>query len=152
MHRLLYLLLISTLSLNCGAQEAEPSNKTATLEGIQETFYANGQLKSSGNYITGLKEGLHKEWWKNGALSAESIYVNGKINGLIRWYNEDGVLVAQGNMKNGLRDGLWKICDYSEPTICIDAAYKMEQKHGLWKVYHDNGQLKEEAHWQDNKK
>jgi len=98
-----------------------------------------------------IKNGYVEELYPNGNLSAAGFYRNGKANGLMKWYNENGLLVAEGDMVDGKRNGPWKICDYHDPSACIAANFNMEIREGLWKVYHENGQVIMAQNWVDDK-
>ena len=70
--------------------------------GVYETFYEDGQLKSKGTYIKGKKEGLHKWWYSNGSLEREGYYLNGKKDGVYRWWYLSGQLYIKGEYKEGV--------------------------------------------------
>ncbi len=131
------------------------NNKDTSIEndGLKRTHYQNGQLKSEGNYVDGLKEGLHKEWQENGVLELEGFYVKGKANGLMKWYHEQGHLAAKGNMIKDIRNGPWIICDVEENGFCIEAYFKDGRREGVWKINHENARDKlwKEQTWVDDK-
>lgn len=95
------------------------------------------------------KEGLWVERDRNGLLQAEGYYKNGKANGWMKWYHE-GQLIAMGKMIDGQRNGPWKICDVNDASFCIDANFINESREGLWKIYHDTGELWKEQIWKND--
>ncbi len=48
-------------------------------EGIQKSYWKNGQLKVEVNYINDNKEGIYKQYYVDGQLCEEVNYVNDKI-------------------------------------------------------------------------
>lgn len=111
-------------------------------DGLRKTYHQNGQLKSEGNYTSGLKEGLHKEWDENGILLLKGFYNRGKANGLMQWYHDKGHLAGEGQMLDDVRFGAWKICDIQENGFCIEAHFKNGKRDGVWKIYHESARDK----------
>ena len=97
------------------------------LEGLETSYYANGQIKEEGNYKDGKKDGLWKYWDENGKLRYEKNYKDGERDGLWKEWFKNGQLTAESNYKDGLPDGLWK-------------------------KWYENGQLKYERNYKDGKR
>ena len=70
--------------------------------GVYETFYENGNIKSKGTYLNSKKEGLHQWWYSNGSLEREGLYINGKKDGLYKWWYPNGQLYIEGEYKGGV--------------------------------------------------
>lgn len=70
--------------------------------GVCETFYENGNLKSKGIYLNNKKEGLHQWWYSNGSIEREGLYINGKKDGLYKWWYPNGQLYIMGEYKGGI--------------------------------------------------
>ena len=49
------------------------------LNGVVETHYGNGQLRSRANYKDGNIDGLREVWYDNGQLQSRENYKDGKV-------------------------------------------------------------------------
>lgn len=125
--------------------------KNRKKEGFWKEFYKNGQLKTEGTYISGLKEGLHKEWWENGQLAVAGNFKNGKENGHMKFVHDNGHLVGEGNFKNGERIGIWKFYNFDTGLLEVKGNWKAGKQDGLWKYYYQSGLLEKEEIFKDNK-
>lgn len=115
--------------------------------GLWKEFYANGQLKSEGNYSNGKKEGVHREWNKNGQLELEGNFKNGLEQGLMKWFYK-GYIAGEGLMKNGKRDGVWKVYTLESGILSMESNFKDGKPDGqILRVYHKNGQVSKENYW-----
>ncbi len=61
-------------------------------EGIQKSWYENGQISWEGNYykgdnlsLQGKQDGIQKKWHENGQIWYEENYTKGKLNSLKIW-------------------------------------------------------------------
>ena len=64
--------------------------------GVVETHYDNGQLKSRTNYKNGKLEGVWEDWYKNGQLKSRGLF-------------KDGVAVEQENDRNVSEEKLLRL-------------------------------------------
>ncbi|MEQ9424964.1 MAG: toxin-antitoxin system YwqK family antitoxin [Cyclobacteriaceae bacterium] len=71
-----------------------------------ETFYDNGQVKSSVAMENGLKNGLMKEYYPDGTLKVQTNWQNGILNGKMIKYYETGQKESEVNWINGKKDGI----------------------------------------------
>ena len=55
------------------------TEKEDTKDGLIETFFKNGQLRSRGNFNNGKREGLVENFYKNGQLRNRDTYKNGEL-------------------------------------------------------------------------
>ncbi len=85
------------------------------------------------------KKELVSEYYKNGFLFREVYYTNGLRNGISKEYNEDGQLVTILNYRNN-------ILINSEEINRLNGEGK---KHGVWKTFHMNNQLKSESYYEN---
>ena len=135
-------------------------------DGYFEWYYANGILRSKGNYAKGKQIGEYlwydtdgnlkkKENHKNGKLDGtcayEEYYPNGKLlvktafagglqNGWTVYYQEDGTKHSEGNLKNGNRDGEWKYYDENgniEGTIVFKIDYEIKEANMFLQLPND---------------
>ncbi|HSJ67102.1 MAG TPA: toxin-antitoxin system YwqK family antitoxin [Anditalea sp.] len=97
-------------------------------------YHGNGQLEQEGFYVNGDKNGIWREWNDEGMLTEEAIYHS---SGDIRWINIWG---ADG--KQQIRDGVGHLVTYHDNgKISARGAIKDSIFDGMWKFFHENGQL-----------
>jgi len=156
-------------------------------QGKWKWFYEDGILKMEGNFNHGLKNGYFKEYdrkgnlvsvskyvngekehkveeiskldvktdyWSNGKPKIVATYKNGVPEGVRREYNEkgkieksyifhNGKMVAEGIFTDaGLHEGTWKEY-YEDGSLKSEGDYENDKKTGLWKYYYPNGQIEE---------
>lgn len=81
------------------------ATKKFKLDGISNSWFKNGQLKSQLTYTYGKQNGIESTWYENGKLATEANYINGNIDGKsIGWY-ENGQLKSEFNYVNGHYNG-----------------------------------------------
>ena len=115
--------------------------KNGKLTGGWVTYHKNGQLKTKGAYLEGIKVEFWVGFDQGGTKILEGNYTNGPF-----WSKKEN-----GQYKDGFRDGLWKTTSVSNSIICNLSAknnvgqsvlnYKKGLKHGLFTVYHANNNL-----------
>ena len=119
----IYLSMLAMIVIigNCNYNQIDvmPINQTD----VDYSYYSNGQLEFSAEYLNGKLDGLSKHWSENGNLISESQYSNGQLHGLWKKY-------------------------YSNQNIQYEVQYAHGQKHGKEKWYYENGQLKSEQTFQ----
>ena len=71
-------------------------------EGIDKTFYENGNLWEERNFHNGVRDGLGKEYFESGQLKFDANYRNDECNGLYRVFYEDGTLKSETNFSNNI--------------------------------------------------
>jgi len=86
----------------------------------------------------------------NGSLISEYYMVNGKKEGELKEYKKNKLNLSI-NYINGIKHGLYKEY-YDNGNIRIECNYSDEQKHGLYKKYYDNGNIRIECNYIDDKK
>lgn len=148
------------------------TDKQGRKQGPWKTFYADGDLKTSGNYLDGKKNGIFKEYDRDGNLLNIEKYDNGEkvirdkatANYEIkRNYYPDGSIKTQATYLNGQMDGVRR--EYDQQGN-IKEAYIMDQgtmvakgivdKAGMrqsdWRDYYKSGQLKAKGQYNDDLK
>lgn len=102
------------------------------LDGLNETYWENGQKQSESNYKDNEKDGLHKAWYRNGQLEVEENYKNGFRHGIKKRYNSDGTISDELNYKNGKKYGVQKSYyndgSYTETYINEDGTIKYSKE------------------------
>ncbi|WP_207420242.1 hypothetical protein [Desertivirga brevis] len=68
-------------------------------------YYDNGNKKAEKLYEMGQSVGLWREWFKNGRIEAEFSFIDGQYSGPYISYMEDGSVRAKGTYVNGRQEG-----------------------------------------------
>ena len=158
-------------------------------------FYDDGSLKMEGNFFHGLKNGYFKlydkngnlvsiekyvngekqekaeeiakldvktDYWPNGKPKVIATYKNGVPEGVRREYNKEGKveksyvfhngkIIAEGVLTDaGKKEGHWKEY-YDDGKLKSEGDYKNDKKTGRWRYYYHNGQLEETGEYVDGK-
>lgn len=156
-----------------GKIKSEIYYKDDILDGSYRTYYpTKGTLQEEFNYVAGEKEGEQKTYYSNGKIKSERFYKNNKYHGIHRFYQENGELESEKTWKNGQLDGISNsyghkriISNYRlgkleglyieyqieyltrKETINKTGYYIDGQEEGLWKHYHQNGQIMRETNY-----
>ena len=110
------------------------------LNGVQKTFYDNGQLQSIENYVMDTKEGLFEKYDYYGNKVSSYLYHEGELHGeytRIEYDNYKRLIRTVGKYKMGKEDG---------ETIQYEGYNKVR------KVIYDNGDIKFEENYDKNGK
>lgn len=101
-------------------------------QGEWKEFHANGQLKSIGKYVNGIKVGEWKFFFENGKMFETGKYDNrGREQGKWMWYYSDGNVRRESNFYNGLEDG--NFVEYNDSGAVITKGQYLEGlKEGTW--------------------
>lgn len=70
------------------------------LNGLYQTWHANGKIAEKYTYVNNIREGLYEEWYENGNKTVEFIAVNGSVDGIAISWNEDGTFKQLKYFKN----------------------------------------------------
>lgn len=79
--------------------------------GVRETFWPNGQPRTSYHQQKGNTEGLFQQWYESGQKQFEATFVSGRLHGEFRSWHEDGSASLFGRWENGLRSDTWTFWD-----------------------------------------
>ena len=82
--------------------------KNDTLNGMQKTYFTNGNLAEETNYVNGEKDGSSKIYSENGKVTKKLNYKNGELHGSAIYYTPTGELLIEGNYSEGRKTGKWK--------------------------------------------
>ena len=75
------------------------------LTGVQEGYYANGQLASRDHYKQGVRDGLYEMWHENGQQWLRANFKREKLDGVSLVWHPNGKLHELGHYQNGLLHG-----------------------------------------------
>jgi len=120
---------------------AEYTLKNGQLNGTFKSYYQNGKIKKSGNYINGKENGLFKEYNEDGSINIEYSMKDGELNGPFKIYYDNGNIKMTGSYINGFENG--KFIVYNEDgTISKEYYMKNDERNGIYTgYYYDEGEL-----------
>lgn len=84
------------------------------LEGLQITYFPNGETAEKTNYRNDLKNGESFVYSDSGQLLQHLNYKNGELHGPATYYNMDGEKLIEGNYKEDRKTGTWKYYENSK--------------------------------------
>ena len=125
--------------------QAEYTLKNGLLNGTLKSYYQNGNLKKTGNYINGKENGLFKEYNEDGSINIEYSMKDGEMNGAFKTYYENGQVKKTGGFLNGKQNG--KFYEYAE-NGWLDAEYTMlnDELNGTLTIYNQNKKYEEKQY------
>jgi uncharacterized protein len=121
--------------------------------GYKTTFQQGGYIAE--NYIDDVKQGNTNYYYPDGKLQMYIPFVNGLEEGISKEYSPDGTVITYVEYKkgfmvsrerinrkdrSGLKQGRWKFF-YDNGMVKLDGVYKDDKKHGYFKEYDEKGQL-----------
>jgi antitoxin component YwqK of YwqJK toxin-antitoxin module len=136
--------------------------------GLSESYYTNGKLKSKGKNVTSVEK-----YYKTGTFETYNEFTSeletlesfkkGKPIGEYIIYGRNGDLKEIGNYdENGKLSGEWKEYYYSylqnsdnkypKATLKVTGYFKNGNTTGEWKLYYENGNLNAVGHFENNEK
>jgi hypothetical protein len=125
-----------------GQIKLEENWKDDKKDGLQKSYYENGQIKLEENWKDHKKDGLQKSYYENGQLEEESTYKNDKEIGLVKSYYQNGQLALEGNVKNDKYDGSFKSY-YENGQLKSEGNMNKGEESGIWKEYNEDGEVEE---------
>ncbi|MCP9201024.1 aspartic peptidase [Gramella sp. GC03-9] len=82
--------------------------KNDLLNGLQETYYPNGQLAEKTSYLEGKKHGESLIYTEKGQLTKQLRYRNGELHGPAIYFDPKGLKQMEGQYVEGKKSGTWK--------------------------------------------
>lgn len=146
-------------------------DKKGIYQGLWETYYLSGKLKTKGEYKNGKKygkwtyyfvsgkveqegfydeQGLYTNEWKwyyeNGKLLRKEEYRKGIEDGYLEEFDKEGDLITSGEFFDGEREGEWfyKLNDHEEI-----GKFRYGQRNGYWEFKYSNGKTSFEGNYVD---
>ena len=84
-----------------GQKYSEINHKDGTKHGLQTYWHENGQKQKEITLKDGGKHSTEIRWKKNGQKQVEITRKNGKKHGLETWWDEEGNIIQQKKYENG---------------------------------------------------
>jgi len=119
--------------------------------GLWTSFYPNGKIASTINWVNNLQDGLATEWYESGQKKIEANYKDDKQDGLATEWYENGQKKAEGNFKGGKRNGLLTYW-YENGQMQEQVNYLRGKPNGLVKLWKINGDLHAQYYAKHGKK
>ncbi len=115
------------------------AESSAVLDGVQETYYENGQLKAKGTFVDGELHGPAEGYYETGELAERSQYLNGVLDGVQETYYETGELEARIQYLNGELHGLHE--GFFDNGKLEFKAYYFRDFIKTWEMFRPDGQI-----------
>ena len=134
--------------------------KNSMLDSTWIFYDSNGRITLKENYSENLKNGFSIYYDSSGFNIKQTNYLDGKKNGKeLIYYSGTNKVKEKNNFKNGIKDGssleydknqqIKTIYQFNKGVILkkeeINRLDSEGNKQGVWKEYHENGKIKEEA-------
>ena len=143
------------------------------INGVEEKFYSNGQIRSRFNYKSGERDGEFSLWDEDGKLTSKGTYLNEQLHGPCQdWYENgryefctwengvphglyqlhysNGIMSRQCNLVNNRPDGLETLWDESG-KLMAEVNYKNGAVHGLYTLYRQDGSIIKKVEYENGK-
>jgi antitoxin component YwqK of YwqJK toxin-antitoxin module len=127
------------------------SDERLVNDGYYREYFLNGQLFVEGQYERGVPVGEWKYFHDSGNLAKTVKYENGKPHGEVEVRRPDGTLEAKRVYKDSKRDGEWVVYDRTGEKRLRELHYSEGEPDGVWKTWHNNGQLAQEQPFKGGK-
>ncbi len=147
-----------------GKLKSEGNRKNYELDSTWKFYNSDGVLSAEINYREGIKNGIRRTYQKSEII--EDYFVNDVRENFSKIYYTDGKLKRIVPVSNGLENGMAFEFD-RDSVIIMMAEYRKGfllsreyinrkdakgLKQGLWKTFYDNGKVKEEVTYLNDKK
>lgn len=128
--------------------EASKNSIQEITNGPYETYYNNGQLKTTGNYKNGERDGLWQNYYENGVLESQVTFTEGKMVGVLETYHLNGQLRGQVDYIDGKENGIMEIY-YENGQLMMKGLFKEALQSGEWVYYDEQGEIIETENFKD---
>jgi len=95
--------------------------KNDSLNGLQKTYFPNGELAEKTYYVDGEKHGESFIYAENGKVNKELKYKDGELHGSATYYTPEGIKTIEGQYIEGRKIGNWKY--FSEGKLVREEDY-----------------------------
>ena len=139
--------------------------KNGKKNGFTMEYDDAGNLYKKSYFIDDVKDSTETTYYKNGAIRTIVYFIDGYEEGLAYEYaSDDGRIITIWNYKQGFirsvekinrkdnadrKQGKWKLF-YDDGTLKSDGFYKDDKKNGVFKEYDRNGSLIEISKFEDD--
>ena len=118
------------------------------LHGTFQSWYPDGSLKSTTEYLDDQNIGKSILYYKNGNVFKEKPYQDGELNGDYLVKHENGQLYKKINYKNNVAvNQIPAIFYHPNGQISETGNFIVGQNNGFWQYYNPDGKLMSEGNW-----
>ena len=144
-----------------GAKTAEINYSENKKNGLRISF-REGKVTKEENFVDDQLQGFTREYYfPTGELKQETPFVDGKAKGAGYEYNQEGLVITLLTYKGGVltkkqrinrtdqqgqKQGIWMVF-FKNKAVDHEGPYVNDLKHGYWKYYQANGNLKRVEKW-----
>jgi len=104
-------------------------------------FPFTGMVSEKVSYKLGQVDGVYESWYRDGKLYMTGQYVEGMKEGLWKEYSDSGFVFSTTAYKNGMRDGMYTEYYPSGKKLLV-ATYAKDQLMGMYTEYYEAGKVK----------
>lgn len=147
-----------------GVVKAEGNRKNFELDSIWSFYDESGKISLQITYLKGKKEGIRRTYREDEVI--EENFSNDIKQGLTINYYPDGTIKRSVNFENGLENGFAReyatdgtivtLIEYRRGFVVdrenINRHDKSGMKQGRWKFFYDNGKVKTEGTYRNDKR
>lgn len=133
----LFYFFFGALLISCGGESKNEEIKKDTVathtekynpakgmsEGMNITYYPNGQLKMKGEVLQGKRHGIWTTWYENGMKWSENEYNLGALDGKTVSYYKNGQVHYIGYYRGDKKNGKWTFFD-EQGTMTKEEEFK----------------------------
>jgi uncharacterized protein len=146
------------------------------IHGSQITYFSNGGVYLTQEYLYGKQQGEYSEYYLSGLLKVSGVFDGNTPSGKWKFfkekesstylialqeykdneksfktiYNEQGKEIEEIEYFRDKKDGSYRSL-YSEGSLKEIGEYHLNKKNGLWRTFYSNGSLKSRKNYIDNK-
>ena len=120
--------------------EANPN----VLDGPYTAYFANGTVKTRGQYIDNQANGFWEYFYENGHAKMRGPLTNNQNAGSWEYFYENGQLQMAGTVYDSTRQGPWRFY-YESGQLKREGSFEDGKKIEMWKEYFEGGALKTET-------
>ncbi|MFB2755940.1 toxin-antitoxin system YwqK family antitoxin, partial [Shewanella xiamenensis] len=114
--------------------------------GSSKGYYSNGQLKLEAQYTKGELDGERREYHQNGNPKLSETWLKGQKEGEASYYHVNGKLAEQGSYLKDRREGLWQQF-WPNGEKRSEGSYIADRQAGDWNHYDQLGKLINTEHF-----
>jgi hypothetical protein len=125
------------------------SEITMKRNGVEKTFYPNGQIRGEVTYVDDEVNGATRQWHQNGVLAREIPMRKGEIEGVVKQWNDKGELLGAYEIRNGTGvEKLW----HENGKLIGEVSLVNGQFTGRQRTFFEDGVFAGDTYWIKNQK
>ena len=149
-----------------GNLKSEGNRENFLLDSIWKFYSEDGFITKEISFKENIKNGKFKVYGDSGILLSEYMIVNDTLNGQYKDFYPTGEVKKEGTYKNGILEGITKELAQEDGRVITVSTFNQGyledeeyinrkdvegNKQGVWKEFHDNGKVKKEEFYRDDK-